>query len=213
MSQALLTEPKDNSRLTKFERFLINHKGKLFLASFFVAFVVTRILMPSGSMPKGPQSMKMQTAHALQIALFSYANDHEGKYPTGKSSTEIFQHLIDQNYISDATIFYFKMDGKTEGTGNKLKPENVCWDVTNGVLSDDSDDLPTVFATGYKIDYVPNGKAHPQGNASPEGLPVAYKSGAAQYLRSSEEGLVIIKSTFDPKGRTYQQLTPDGPLP
>jgi hypothetical protein len=121
--------------------------------------------------------------------------------------------LLDQNYASDPECFYFPMKGKIKPTSNKLKPENVCYDVTNGIQADDSDFLPIVFATGFKIDYIPGGKAHPLANANPDGVPVSFKSNSAAWVRSTSNGITLIDPAFDPKGRTYQQLTPDGPLP
>jgi hypothetical protein len=95
-----------------------------------------------------------------------------------------------------------------------LKPENVSWDVTDAVTSDDSDDLPIVFLTGYKIDYATGGKAHPLKNAAiPEGIAAFYKSNSTEFIVAKVDGIPLIDPTFDPKGKTYRQLTPDGPLP
>ena len=159
--------------------------------------------------------------HVVDLALFSYANDHGEKYPTGKSSTDVFQQLLDQGYISDPEMFYFSMPGKTKPLTNKLKPENVCYDVTNGVLPDDSDAIPLVFSTGYKIDYFRGGKAHLLGNGDPRGIAIAFKNNSAAFLSPQPSGILLYppapsagaNSDFDPKGRIYQQLTPDGPLP
>ena len=184
------------------------------LASFLAAFVITAISMPSGGgEQKAPLSERLQAVRSINLLLFSYANDHNQKYPVGKSSTEVFQQLIDQQYCSDPTIFYFPMPGKTPATTNQLKPENVCFDVTNGVLPDDSDELPVVFATGYKIDYVPKGKAHRLANGDPKGIAAAFKSNSAIFAKATPNGTALINPSFDPKGHTYQQLTPDGPLP
>lgn len=172
-------------------------------------------------MRPGPQNRRTQAARAIELALFSYANDHGEKYPTGKSSTEVFQQLIDQDYAEDPQIFYFPMPGKIKPLSTMLKPENVCFDVTNGVLPDDPDSIPLVFSTGYRIDYVRGGKAHPLQNGDPGGLAVAFKSNSAAFLSNQPGGVPLFPpapndnadSNFDPKGRTYQQLTPDGPLP
>jgi hypothetical protein len=192
------------------------------LASFLVAFFITALIMPpSGPMRPGPQNHRMQAARMIGLSLFQYANDHNEKYPVGKSSTGIFQQLIDQQYVTDPGIFYFAMPGKTKATTNKLKPENVCFDVTNAVLPDDPDALPLVFSTGYKIDYIQGGKAHLLANGDPNGIAVCFKSFSAAFLSAQPKGIPLYPpafapntvSTFDPKGRTYLQLTPDGPLP
>src|SRR5271163_1205008 len=149
------------AQVTKFERFLILNKRKLMIASFLAAFFITAVMMPpSGPLRQGPESARMQTARVIGLSLFSYAGDHNGKYPVGSSSTDIFQQLIDQKYVTDPGMFYFAMPGKTKATTDKLKPENVCFDVTNAVVSGDPDGLPVVFSTGYKIDYIQGGKAH-----------------------------------------------------
>ncbi|HEY0255992.1 MAG TPA: hypothetical protein VGC39_01015 [Candidatus Methylacidiphilales bacterium] len=102
----------------------------------------------------------MQMSRQIDLALFMYATDHNGKYPEGESSTDVFQKLMNENYISDAAIFFVSLPGKTEAKpGQKLKPENVCWDVTSGLESSSPDELPVVFLTGYKVNYVPGGSA------------------------------------------------------
>ena len=108
------------------------------------------------------QNACVQTAHALNLAMFSYAHDNAGKYPDGKSSTEAFQKLLDGGYITEPAIFYVPMQGKTKAlAGQQLKPENVSWDVTEGVDSSSPDQIPIVFLTGYKVSYIPGGAAVP----------------------------------------------------
>lgn len=159
----------------------------------------------------------LETARAIYLGMFSYANDHNGNYPTGKNSTEVFQKLIDEDYVSEPDIFYFPMPGKTKPTSKKLKPDNVCWDVTITIRNDDDDQVPIVFVTGYRMIYVPGGSAIPlkRGNDI-QGIAVSYKSGEAHFVPddglSDEIVLNAISPAFNPKGKTYQQLTPDGPL-
>ena len=189
------------------------------LASFVIALVVTSVIQGGPGqvigVQKGPQSSQVQTAHALGLALYVYARDHDGKYPRGNSSTEVFQQLMDEGYVTDAGIFYSSVagTGKIKGTTNKLKPENVCWDITDAVGPDDSDELPLIFPTGYKIDYVAGGKAHLLSNGWRDGISVFYKNNSAAFCVAQSGGVPIIDATFDPKGKTYRQLTPDGPLP
>jgi hypothetical protein len=153
-----------------------------------------------------------KTARTLALVMNSYANDHDGKYPHGQSSTEVFQQLIDQSYVTDPSLFYFPMKGKTKPEALKLKPENVCWDVTDGSnSSNDSHSLPVVFSTGYKIEYVPGGKVHALKPELPD-IALGFKDNSAAY-HAAAEGSRVIDSAFDPKGKTYRQLTPDGPLP
>ncbi len=94
--------------------------------------------------------------------MYSYANDNDGKYPTGKSSTEVFQQLIDGGYIYDPAVVYTRMAGKVKPlAGQKLRPENVCWDVTADVTLHSPESLPLLFTTGYKVSYAPGADALP----------------------------------------------------
>lgn len=173
--------------------------------------------------PSGPRaSPGLQSSRTIALAMFQYANDHQGAYPTGKSSTEVFQKLIDERYISDPAIFcveIFGVPGKIKATSNVLKPENVSFDVTVPLDDKASDSLPVVFSTGYRVHYVPGGSAvplHPESGNRMPGICVCYHSNSASYHANDgqPDGAVtnFISPDFDPAGKTYQQLTPDGPL-
>jgi hypothetical protein len=186
----------------------------------------------------------IQEGRQIGQCMFSYAVDNNGNYPDGKSSTEVFQKLLDGNYVNDPTIFYVPLPGKIKAIpGQKLKPENVCWDVTSGVSSSSSDLVPLLFLTGYRISYSPGGSAvpiikpyPPFGNeprtwsqwwnrAAPlwkplqPGIIVFYKSNNSTFLKldtsANSAGSIpnFIPASFDPDGKTYRQLTADGPLP
>jgi len=108
------------------------------------------------------QSAWLQNAHTIGLCMFAYAQDHDQLYPDGNSSTEVFQKLLDGGYVTDPTLFYLAMPGKTKPVpGQKLKPENVSWDVTGGADLSSPDELPLVFMTGYKISYAPGSAAVP----------------------------------------------------
>jgi hypothetical protein len=189
----------------------------------------------------------MQQGRQIGQMMFSYATDHYGNYPDGNSSAEVFQKLLDGGYATDPTIFYVPLPGKIKPVaGQKLKPENVCWDVTSGVDSHDPDLLPLVFLTGYKVTYAPGGSAvpiikpypqfgpqprtwsewwdegHPlgsRGTPSP-GMVVFYVGNNTTFLlplntSANPDGTIpnFVPPTFDAKGKTYRQLTPDGPMP
>jgi hypothetical protein len=161
----------------------------------------------------------MQAGRQIGMMMFSYSTDHGGSYPDGNSSTEVFQKLIDGNYVTDPTIFYIPLPGKIKPLpGQKLKPENVCFDVTSGVDSD-STDVPLVFVTGYKVTYAPGASAVPLAKPHPAGMIVFYKTDSAKVMLpavvENSDGSIsnFIPASFDPKGKTYRQLTPDGPLP
>jgi hypothetical protein len=170
------------------------------------------------------QSAAMQTSRAIGEALYQYSLDHGGLYPDGKTSTEVFQHLIDENYIADPQVFYVAIFGKVKPKTNKLKSENVSFDVTSGIDPTSSDQLPIVFLTGFKIEYEPGAKAIPvmqspdrtwsqwwdgMDNIEPF-MAVCYKGNNARWMRSDKDGSIpnFIPADFDPKGKTYRQLTP-----
>ncbi len=187
----------------------------------FLGGIITAPIGPS--IKRDPPSQVMQTSRTIAVALFGYANDNEGRYPEGRSSTEVFQQLMDGKYISDAKIFYVKQPGKVRSEGGPLKPENVSYDVTCCGDAATPGDLPLVFLTGYVIDYVPGARATPR--ASNAGvwarwwngvdelkgcLPVAYFNHTARVLRADESGAFpdFIPIDFNAKGRIYRQLTP-----
>lgn len=185
----------------------------------------------------------MQQGRQIGQCMFSYATNYGGDYPDGNSSTEVFQKLLDGGYAKDPSLFYLPLPGKIKPVvGQKLKPENVCWDVTSSVDSNAPDEVPLVFMTGYKVTYIAGSAAIPRVKPYPNfgfkrtwsqwwrelfgapirsepGIAVMYKSNSASFKRFSTienpDGSIpnFIPANFDPKGKMYKQLTPDGPLP
>jgi hypothetical protein len=209
------------------------------------------VALLSGPRPSGikraPESAAMQQCRSLALSMFQYANDNDQIYPDGKSSTEVFQKLLDGGYVSDPTLFYIPMPGKIKPhPGQKLKPENVSFDVTFGVDSQTPDEIPVVFMTGYKVAYAPGAMPVPLGKTIPRfgmaeppgffewltgrpwpptypdsgGIAVAYKSNSARFLQLDPPVPTVVNGSittfipakFNANGRTYIQLTPDGPL-
>jgi len=207
---------------------------------FYVCVIAGALLGPRDGNSEGHyviQSALMQTSRTIGLCLNQYAADNDGHYPEVKSSTEIFQKLLDGKYVTDPRIFYFsylKIPGKAPPQSNQLKPENVCWDVTCCVDSTAPDVPPLVFVTGYKINYKAGASAVPlkatPSNMSPSWsdwwhgiqnktpfvfFAVTYKNDSAQALKVSPDGSIpnFIPADFEPKGKVYRQLTPDGELP
>ncbi len=214
---------------------------------YFGIFVIISLVLFGPPMPGGikypAHSAWMQTGRSIGLAMYSYANDNEGNYPDGNSSTEVFQKLLDGGYVVDPSIFFISLPGKTKPvTGQKLRPENVCWDVTSGANAHSPDGLPVVFMTGYKLTYAAGGSAvpilkpyphfglapltwdnwrHAQSlfaSAPSPGIAVFYKGNNATFLLldtpANSDGTIhnMIPPNFKPDGKTYRQLTPDGPL-
>jgi hypothetical protein len=194
--------------------------GLILLVAFF-AFAWGPLTSGAG-LESIKDSPLMRSSRAIALAMYQYANDHQGNYPDGQSSTEVFQKLIDGGYITDPTIFYtpvLHLPGKVKASSNKLKPENVCWDITVPDTSNDSDFLPVVFSTGYRMNYVPGGSAVPATQFTKdrgEGIAVTYHSNSTIYIWNDHgpDGTVsaVIDARFTATGKQYRQLTPDGAL-
>ena len=224
LEDKMTKEPLSKEASRKIVRFWIRI-GVLMVVVFILLGVA---LGPLGcSITNSQKFACLQTTHTLMLALYSYANDHGGKYPEGKSSTEVFQQLLDQGYITDPgmlCITSLRLPGKVRANNNHLKPENVTWDVTCCVDSTTSEDCPTVFLTGYKVTYEPGRSAvlayTPHARTWSEwwdGLPAwepfmsyARKSNAVANIIANADGTIpnFIPADFDPKGKTYRQLTP-----
>ncbi len=188
--------------------------GAVLVGLFVLSCLAGIALGPiTNGIKKAKENMAMQQARMIEIAMFSYANDHNGAYPDGKTSTEVFQKLVDEKYISNPAILYLAMPGKTRPTSNKLTADNVCFDVTSGVTADSSDDLPIVFSTGYIVTYSAGAAATRdsgvEGSPFP-GMAVAYKSNAARFDSALPDGTVpqIVPAGFDPGTKIYRQLKP-----
>lgn len=223
----------------------------LFVFLWCFAMILVLFGVAQGPIYIGPlpnySSQWAHYAHALYLAMYSYANDNEQNYPDGKSSTEVFQKLLDGGYVSDPSIFYIPLPGKIPPVpGQKiLKPENVSWDVTSGATTSCPADLPIVFMTGYRVTYAPGAsletqiKPYPRYDqiqrswsdwwknrgltpdkfTPPLGIAFASLSNQTMFvpldLQAHPDGSIpnFIPATFKPDGKTYRQLTPDGPLP
>jgi hypothetical protein len=165
------------------------------------------------------ENVAMQRARQIELIMMQYSVDHNGAYPDGKTSTEVFQKLIDGKYVTDPTIFYLEMPGKTKPTSSQLTADNVSYDVTSGVTATSPDVVPVVFCTGYTVTYTPHAGAtrdNPVATPFPgpglrfSGIAVAYKSGYARFQRAQADGSIadFIPLSFDAGGKKYVQLRP-----
>ena|ERR1700677_1457165 len=209
------------------------------LAGLIVCLFLFYIFFLRGFCETFKEDGAIESARTLGVALFQYAQDNNGKYPEGKSSTEIFQRLFDGGYLTftnngkeytDLDSLYYPMPGKVRAPpGTKiLKPENICWDATCCLDEQSPDKLPLIFLTGYKVTYQAGASAVPlprptrswsdwwQGRNYPTRLiAVSDVSDSRQIKKLLPDGTIpnFISTDFDPKGKTYHQLTPDGELP
>jgi hypothetical protein len=189
----------------------------------------------------------MMQAIAIARLMDTYAETH-GAYPSGSSSTEIFQKLIDENHlapsgktfavisedlnmhqpVSDPALFWLDLPGTKYPVSSMLRPENVGFDVTDRVGKAAPDKLPLIFITGYRVTYAPHGTAVPISPSTPRWMAVCYHDLSAYAVTGefpSPSGwpfqpcflpgrtvVDFIDPTFDPAGKEYRQLTPDGPI-
>jgi hypothetical protein len=86
------------------------------------------------------------------------------QFANGRSSTEVFQKLLDGGYVSDPNLFYLNLPGKTPPIkGQRLKPENVGFDLTAGITRSTApwNLVPLVFQTGFRVKYEAGSSAVP----------------------------------------------------
>ncbi len=170
---------------------------------------------------QGPVAKGMEEAHeldgmaqvqAIVKGMNAYAADHGGAYPDGRTSTEVFQKLLDGHYVADAKTFFVLTGGKFPADSNQLDSRNVCFDVTAGASVKSPEDLPLVFTTGYDVTYAPdvNAKHATDIVGILHGIAVGYKNGAAHFRREVQDGTVPNVFPADAKGTDddYRQLKP-----
>jgi hypothetical protein len=210
----------------------------LYILLIFGAFLFFGIFVPANDPHsrylKAEENVSLQVAHGLAIALSEYAKDHNGRYPVGKSSTEVFQQLV-PDYISNTDVLCLPISGKTKAQpGAPIQPENVAWDITCPVDDKSPDGLPVIFMTGFKVHYLSGGDAVPLvksgprlrvpgmrfdwllGNSDGDGMAVGYKDLSSTWrIRDLKAGTIprFIRPDVDLAGKKYIQLTPTGPLP
>ena len=187
-----------------------------------------------GNSGKSVRSLGPHEVQAYQIAdaLYRYSLQHGGRYPTGSSSTDIFQQLLDGQYVQDPALFWLEMPGKQKPTARVLRPDNVCWDITSPIMAS-NEELPVVFITGYRFNYSQSGTFTPLFK-SVEGRPKAFvwgfiyswdeqKATGIETHIDARPGALPYDWCADPNHRAFydlnlesnqkfQQLTPDGPL-
>ena len=147
--------------------------GAWLLLGIILVLICSVALGPvANGIKQAAHNASMQQGRQIGQMMFSYSTDNTANgnaYPDGSSSTEVFQKLIDGGYCTDPGVFYVPLPGKVKALpGQKLRPENVCWDVTGGVDLSSSGLVPLIFLTGYKIDYAAASTATPTKNSPPE---------------------------------------------
>jgi type II secretory pathway pseudopilin PulG len=163
---------------------------------------------------KAKENAALQQTRAIELAMMAYATDHNGAYPDGQTSTEVFQKLLDGNYVSDPALFCpFSMPGKVKAVGSKLTAENVGFDCTAGVTTNSPGYLPVVFSSGYDVNYANGGLITPSVGGYPSpyaGIAVAYRDGSARFLSYTPTVTTIqlLPAGTVLGGGMYRQLKP-----
>jgi hypothetical protein len=215
---------------------------RFFFYGLAVLFLLAAVLGPGpNGYGKAIRDLTCRKVDEIATAMYRYSLDHGGKYPSGNSSTTVFQKLLDGGYVSDPETFYDRYispEVKKTATSKTLAPENVSFDVTVPVTAGSPKGLPLVFVSGFKVTYEPGASAtapfHSLGQIS--GMAAAYNDDVhpsnfitgllgrpsvtyqkIDFYKSSTDVLRrvpnFIPATFHPDGNVYVQLTPDGPLP
>ena len=114
---------------------------------------------------KAHQSAGMQEAHALGLALLSFANDNNSTYPdtsnptgnTGTGAAAATQPLIAGGYVTDPSIFFIsggtavQYTGTTAAAATTITANNVSWDFTGnggtGITQSYPDEGPLMWST------------------------------------------------------------------
>jgi len=181
----------------------------------FIGFICLAVIAQGpiqNGIKKANEMVSMQKARMIGLAMSEYASDHDGAYPDGRTSTEVFQKLLDGKYITDPQVFYFTMPGKFPALSGQLSAVNVCYDVTSGITKDSSSAVPVVFSEGYHVTYASGATAEPDPDtkAPLPGMAVAYKNNAARFLDARPDGTVPdwISFAFISDKKTYGQLKP-----
>jgi len=195
-------------------RRIVNICAKVFIVFVFAnAILLTIFPTPSGYSP-AIRSACMQNARMIGVYLSQYAIDHDGHYPEGSTSTEVFQQLIDGKYVTDPNTFFNSWTpGKIRPLSDHLKSENVCWDVSCCI------DSSTYQAGASAQRILPIPPPRPPENWSERlwgvwvprpFIAVCYRNNSAAAILTEKDGSIpnFIPADFDPKGKTYRQFTP-----
>ncbi|HUB66786.1 MAG TPA: DUF4339 domain-containing protein [Candidatus Methylacidiphilales bacterium] len=191
--------------------------GTRFTISFIVIVIliiwVTKTIFNGTTANRMQKDAFLQQAQEIASAMSQYADAHNGAYPDGRTSTEVFQKLLDGHYVFDPAVFFTYLPGKTAPTSHTLTADNVCFDVTSGLTKNSPGDVPVVFTTGYTVAYLPGGSASKDIGfdfALSQGIAVVYKNNRATFLQANAFGAVpnFISRWFRPGREIYLQLRP-----
>lgn len=139
---------------------------------------LSQILLNSGPHRpiNGQEAWRLDMLRQLGEAMSAYAHDHQGSYPTGESSVEVFNQLIAGGYLQDYRLAMYdgvdkgSMLGVVSETGKevaadpektRLTASQVSWDATANARADDPAGTPLLYSTGFEVAYQPGTRPTP----------------------------------------------------
>ncbi len=95
----------------------------------------------------------LSNARQISLMLKNYAGDHNGRYPDGKTSNEVFRELFKTGLLDDERAFTaacspYEGDnniGEDPDYAKALEPGENHWSMTKGVTADSPGDVPLLF--------------------------------------------------------------------
>lgn len=155
-----------------------------------VLVVVAILLLALGFMPftfnqvsyRAPIMQASSNCRQILISLKSYAGDHNGHYPEGRTANEAFRELFKAGLMEDERAFTaasspFEPDnniGDAPNFDEALVAGENHWAMTSGVKDSDSGNTPLVFENPVRAEWPPRWNANAAGQKK-EGR--AWKSG------------------------------------
>jgi hypothetical protein len=181
MDQLASVEPIQ-SRQTRYGWQLFRAFSFAAVSILFFAYAVCDPMRGGHSYWEYLQKAACRHTEIIATAMYNYSQDHGGQYPTGKSSIEVFQKLIDGHYINDPKVFFaygalysdLPHRSGAPADSNILRSENVRFDVTIPLNAQSPNGIPIVFLTGCKVTYQPGASAIAATSNPFRGLSVIY---------------------------------------
>jgi hypothetical protein len=137
---------------------------------FIVGLVLAGLFVPAINCP-GEQARMMQAssnARQIIITLKNYAGDHNGRYPEGKTSNEVFRELFKAGLLEDERAFTawlspYEPDnniGEAPNYEEALKPGENHWAMTRGLNDSSLGEAPLIFENPAVASWPPSWNAN-----------------------------------------------------